>query len=398
MIFLFVFAFSNLLYAKDFPYGNNKFYPHSLKWAIDYDGSLPPKPFLARHNLFTIIQSGRVNAVDKVTETTILHQMSRAGDFTSINLLLKHGAWVNIFNRYGAAPLHEAIQSGSLAVVNRLIQAGADVNARLYLKENHWLTPLSMAIELHEIEMVRLLLQNGALLHEVNSGYDTSLKSEVAYSALNLLVFYGYADLIELLLDEKRLDIHARDSRGDTGLHTLALSYHLDPEIQIEIARLLIEAGAEVDARNHHFLTSTYPYLNTETGKVETRIRKEYKATPLLRVARYGSLQLLDFLISKEADINARTSTGLTALHLVVSRSIHLVLPLYFEALSFSMVRSLLRAGADPTIRAQQEIPHRLFPLIQNTQFFTPASLAVGYRRLDIAALIKSHRLIRSCY
>lgn len=398
MIFLFVFAFSTLLHANEFPYGNNKFYPHSLKWAIEHDASLPPKIFSAPSNLLTIIRSGMVNAVDQVTKSTILHHMSRAGDLASINLLLKHGAWVNVVNRYGATPLHEAIQSGSPAVVNRLIQAGADVNARLYLKENHWLTPLSMAIELHEVEMVELLLKHGAFLYEVNSGYDKSLNSEVVYSALNLSVFYGHIDLIELLIGEPKLDIHARDSRGDTALHTLALSYHLDPEIQIEIAKLLIEAGAEIDAKNHHYVTSTYSYLNTESREIETRIRKGYKATPLLRVATYGSLELLDFLISKEADVNARTSTGLTALHLVVSRSIHLVLPLYFEALSFSMVRSLLRAGADPTIKVQQEIPHRLFPLIQNTQFFTPASLAVGYRRFDIAGLIKSHRLIRSCY
>lgn len=401
MIFIFVFTFSTFLYAADnFIYGNKLFYPHSLKWAIDHDASLPPKIFSAPRNLLTVIRSGRINAVDGVTQSTILHQVSRAGDLASINLLLKHGAeaQVNRVNRYGAAPLHEAIQSGSPSTVNRLIQAGADVNAKLYLKENHWLTPLSMAIELHEIEMVKLLLQHGALLHEVNSGYDKSLNSEVAYSALNLLVFYGHTDLIELLLDEKRLDVHARDSRGDTALHTLALSYHLDPEIQIEIARLLIEKGINIDSRNHHYGNQEYEYLNTQTGTVETQIVKSFEATPLHRVARYGSLELLDFLILKGADVNARTRNGFTPLMLAVARNENSYIALRYKTYSLQMVRSLLKAGADSTIKAPVSMPHHIISLIWTEKYLTPASLALWQLRLDIAALIKSYRLIRFCY
>ncbi len=48
------------------------------------------------------------------------------GDTESVDLLLELGAGVHSLDDDGISPLHRAVQSGSLAAVNRLLDAGAD--------------------------------------------------------------------------------------------------------------------------------------------------------------------------------------------------------------------------------------------------------------------------------
>lgn len=58
-----------------------------------------------------------------------LHRAAQSGDLASIEALLGKQYPVNRFDDLGKTPLHYAVQSGRLDVVDRLIQAGANVNA-----------------------------------------------------------------------------------------------------------------------------------------------------------------------------------------------------------------------------------------------------------------------------
>src|SRR4030095_103427 len=58
--------------------------------------------------------------------TTALHWAAHWNDAEAVMLLLRAGANPKVTNRYGASPLSEAVTSGSAAMIDALLKAGAD--------------------------------------------------------------------------------------------------------------------------------------------------------------------------------------------------------------------------------------------------------------------------------
>ena len=58
-----------------------------------------------------------------------LHRAAQDGDLARVNDLLQREYRVNRFDDLGMTPLHYAVQKGHLHIVDRLIDAGANVNA-----------------------------------------------------------------------------------------------------------------------------------------------------------------------------------------------------------------------------------------------------------------------------
>src|SRR5512142_184038 len=69
-----------------------------------------------------------VNAA-QVDGTTALHWAVRANDLEMTEMLLNAGAKATTANQSGATPMLLAAINGNAAILERLIQAGADVNA-----------------------------------------------------------------------------------------------------------------------------------------------------------------------------------------------------------------------------------------------------------------------------
>ncbi len=94
------------------------------------------------------------------SESTIsrLHLFARLGEAASVQNIINRGAPVNILNAYQQTPLHEAVQSYSLATVKVLLRAGADVHA-VDINGN---TPLHLAATKKCPEIVSALLDAGA--------------------------------------------------------------------------------------------------------------------------------------------------------------------------------------------------------------------------------------------
>ena len=92
------------------------------------------------------------------------------GDAERVNELVALGAELECFNENGATPLHLAIENQNLDVVRLLLDAGADVNRRT--AEGYW-TPLAHACDVvcdaasqlgkkPDNALLRLLIDNGA--------------------------------------------------------------------------------------------------------------------------------------------------------------------------------------------------------------------------------------------
>ncbi|KAI9706852.1 MAG: Ankyrin-3 [Bogoriella megaspora] len=89
------------------------------------------------------------NAVDQ-DGCTPLHLASTSSRFRNVELLVAAGASVDIWDRFGQQPLHAAINADPptpemLATVRKLLESGADVNARANLRLFSQ-TPLEMAL------------------------------------------------------------------------------------------------------------------------------------------------------------------------------------------------------------------------------------------------------------
>lgn len=88
-----------------------------------------------------------------------LRRAATAGDLVKVKELLAAGVDVNAANAYGGTALAFAADKGHAAVVDLLIERGANINAR---DSFYGSTPLAWAVRHEHLEIVRTLLAKGA--------------------------------------------------------------------------------------------------------------------------------------------------------------------------------------------------------------------------------------------
>jgi prolyl 4-hydroxylase len=109
---------------------------------MDYNGDLPPyliegsseeSRWRAQHpNGHTIMKSSN----DFATGSTDAHRYANAGDSASLRRVLDaNPALVNVRDANGWMPLHEAVRTGDLNMIQLLIDRGAEINARMGMRE-----------------------------------------------------------------------------------------------------------------------------------------------------------------------------------------------------------------------------------------------------------------------
>lgn len=91
-----------------------------------------------------------------------LGSAAREGDIKEMERLISAGANVNARNAYGLTPLHSAALYGKVEAARLLIRNGADVNAI----DSNGKTPLHFAAFYDQGEVARLLIENGANIED----------------------------------------------------------------------------------------------------------------------------------------------------------------------------------------------------------------------------------------
>ena len=109
-----------------------------------------------------------LNIVSECGMATPLYQAVFNNNLEIVNLLIEHGANVNLSKRYNECPLSNAAQFGYLPIVMTLIQHGANVNN---INSTQLTSPLYLAAQNNHLEVVIELVKAGANIDHLNREY-----------------------------------------------------------------------------------------------------------------------------------------------------------------------------------------------------------------------------------
>ncbi|XP_069476577.1 ankyrin repeat and SAM domain-containing protein 6 isoform X2 [Ambystoma mexicanum] len=330
-------------------------------------GSFPPPP--------------SVDCTDEDGNTAL--QLAAAGGWEPlVRFLLRKGAAVESRNHCGWSPLMQATRFGHLDVSLILLENGADVNAQNRLGAS----VLTVAARGGHANVVKLLLESGAFVDnydhfDVNMGNNLTGREELPdITALMTATQHGHEAVVRLLLEWGADSSFTVKTTGWTPLMLAALSGKLS------VAQQLVDRGADPDHINilektafevalsfkHKDMKDYLDAITTVRPKTDEEKRRPdvfhalkmgnfqlvkeivdddpnqvnivngEGASPLMIAAVTGKMDLVQFLIDRNADINKQDNVhAWTALMQATYHG------------NKEVVLYLLNQGADVNLRAK---------------------------------------------
>ena len=270
-----------------------------------------------------LIENGaNVNATTN-DNCTPLMIASKYDDLRVINLLIKHGANVELQDKDGRTALYHAVmEPWNYRTVRCLIENGANVNATT----NDNCTPLMIASEYDELRAINLLIKHGANVELQDKDGETALFHAVTsfstcytLETIRVLVENGAdvnasrndnctplmkaangceLDMVTILI-EIGADVDLQDKNGDTALHYAVRPYDQswkytfrtkdDPDDPCEVVNALLTGGAAQLCNNQQFT----PLLLASKEGMDLMVDKLIKIPEYTKEQRIDALELL---------------------------------------------------------------------------------------------------------
>ncbi len=197
----------------------------------------------------------------------------------------------------------DACSNGTLDDVKRTLRAGASINAQNSEED----TGLNLVLRREEqedvFEIVKFLLRKRCL---------PSVPNNLGENAVHLAAEFASADVMKLLLAKDRHLARLKTEDGWTPLGNVCLHGERVAEEAVEIARLLLDAGAYI-----------------KQGSIDR--------TPLLLACMDGRPELVSLLLQRGANVKAVDEDGWTCLHSACRNG----------AFGREIIPLLVKAGAD---------------------------------------------------
>ena len=238
------------------------------KSAIDFLSSLDEK-----RKDHAKIEKLYLADVDKDLTLTDLHRINDGEQ--AVELVLNNTMDIDTPGLCNRTPLLMASLSSSSALIETLIDLGADVNAQ---RTDDKVTPLHLASSWNHYMAVRLLIENGA---------DANIACDGGSSPLHIAASKGNFNVVRLLIDGGS-SIDLLNETGRTPLRMAVESKHF------MIARLLLDHGADVNI----------PDIDGYT--------------PFHCAASQGCILFAELFIKKVSNVNLRNKRGRTPLYIAV--------------------------------------------------------------------------------
>ena len=157
---------------------------------------------------------------------------------------------------FGATALSEAVGLGNREMVDALLRAGADINAR-----SDWWAGSFGVLDFVDADMAEFLISRGAKLD------------------LHAAARLGWIDQVRELIAEDPARVPARGGDGQTPLHRAG---------SLAVAKLLIEHGADIDALDIDHESTPAQYLVREHPEIARDLIARGAKFDLLLVAALG--------------------------------------------------------------------------------------------------------------
>lgn len=267
---------------------------YALLWAA-FNGDLD--------NLERLYDQGAdINFVHSGDNFNALHLSALNGSVECTHWLLSKGCHI-ITTEAGYSPLHFAVLGNSQRICRYLIESGCRIDV----------TALHSAVHANSLDCVQYLL---GLQVPVN-GYDNA-----GMTPLHIASDIGNLRILRELLDDKRVKINAKTKAEKyTALHLAAENGYGD------CLQLLLKHDADVNAQSAKLQTPLY--LACKQAHIDcveilleheatVNVQDNEKRTPLHAAVSKSpnSLQIVQRLVDRKADVHLADDFGYTALHI----------------------------------------------------------------------------------
>jgi ankyrin repeat protein len=256
-------------------------------------------------------------------------------------------------NDSGWTPLHYAAAYGHNDVVELLLAANSQVNA----KDSEGRTPLHVAAYNWQTDVADSLLNNGA---------DVDTSTEGGWTPLHTAVAKDKIDMVQWLLAHKA-DINAKAEDGQTPLYVAARNNY------VNMVKLLLANGADINAR-----VGGWTALHAA-------------------VEEANSIDVIELLLTKKAYVNAVDNDGRTPLHMASRRGCTNIVELLRQHGGQDATpanTAILDAAEDGDLKAAEALLAKNPALVFTKAWYdwTPLHFAAKNDHKDVAQLLLTNR------
>lgn len=296
--------------------------------------------------LYTAIHLNNINEVRRISNyLSRKFHWSPDYEMLSIAFLQKHINIVRFFldvnceiigdngkNHRGNSALHSAILHGDSSLVNKLLDKGAPLNVRntdgllpihllVYRNSHISKSPSPKKFEKETSEILNTLLRYDVFIDEVVNSYE-----KYGYTALHLAAECANENIIPILL-EAHANFSATTEIGQTPLHIAVINGNYN------IVDFLLKQGVSAFTKDHRGKTPlSWAIELQQKNIIEILINHQpdslnkIKYIPslkddnscILTAVKMNNPILVEYLLSKGANVNASWKNGMTPLHIAI--------------------------------------------------------------------------------
>jgi len=252
--------------------------------------------------------SGNMDIVALIIQSALRKHLRNPGDaIKSMKEVPEFQQFINHEDTAKNSALHIAVQAGTAAMCQVLLEYGADVNI-----QNRCLhTPVHVATVGKSKKILELLIKRGGKTFSKDGKQETPLHSAASF---------GNLEFVEILLK----NLAAVDCKEANGMTPFLCAVAAG---QTKCAELLLDSGADITARDKFQRTSIHLAVQQEKHATLKMLleRSEsglanapdvHEKTPLHYAASSANLLLLEILLETKANCLLKDGDGKTPLHL----------------------------------------------------------------------------------